>query len=138
MATKMKTKKSKPTRADANKVWWWCVNEYGRSKINGSYPHLEFRKFNYYDDELAYGYYDEIENVICVNRLTNKTLIDLIDTVIHEWTHYHQPIKSHIRRMAKEGRVDELFEDHDPLEREAQKIAYRDAERCYQELYLVP
>ena len=129
-----KTKQSKPTRADAEKVYWWCVAEYGRSTTNGGYPYLEFRKPDYYSGD-AFGYFDEIEGTLFVNKEKNVTIIDLIDTVIHEWTHYLQPIRSHIRRMTKEGKEEKLFENNDPLEIEARKIARRDRSKCFKELY---
>lgn len=129
-----KTKHSKPRKPDAEKVYWWCVEEYGRSKINGSYPELEFKHPDYLTEGLC-GEYDYIENTIFVNRKENKTLIELIDTMIHEWTHYHQPIRSHLQKMAKEGKLHRAFEEKDPLEIEARKVARRDRSKCFKELF---
>lgn len=129
-----KYRSSKPTRKDAENIYLWCVQKYGRSKINGSYPELLFRKPDYFLGD-AYGYYDPDEKVLYINKDKNKTVIDLIDTMIHEWTHYHQPVKSHWRKMAKEGRLDEVFEKGDPLEEEAYRIAKRDRDKCFKDLF---
>ena len=130
----MKTKESKPTRGDAVKIYDWCKKTYGRSKVNGPYPILQFRKPDYYSGD-AFGYYDPDEGTLFVNKTKNETIIDLIDTIIHEWTHYHQPLRSHSRKMIKEGRMHELFEETDPLEIQAEEVAERDCEKCFNELF---
>lgn len=131
---KKRTKKSKPTRADVEKIYWWCVSNYGRSKVNGPYPDLQYRKADYLTEGI-FGEYDWIENTIFVSKDKNKTLIDVIDTMIHEWVHYQQPLRSHLRTMAKEGKLDLAFEDGDPLETEARIIARKDRSRCFRELF---
>ena len=80
-------KKKVVTRSTAYKILWWCVAEYGRSKLNGSYPYLEFRKGDYYTGD-DYGYYDEIDGVIFINKEKHLTLEELVKTIIHEYTHY--------------------------------------------------
>jgi len=126
----------KPTRSDAVKIYRWCMNEYGRSKINGSYPELIFRKPDYLTED-CYGEYDSISNTLFISKTENIHLIDLIDTIIHEWIHYLQPIRSHLRTMRSEKRLHEAFNNKDPLEIEAQKIAKRDKKKCFLQIYKI-
>ena len=69
----MSNEKNWVTRATAQKILDWCYFTYGRSKINGAYPALEFRKPDDYTGD-DYGYYDEIDQTIFVNREIEKCL----------------------------------------------------------------
>ena len=120
------TEQKKVNRHHALKVMDWCRIKYGRSKYNGRYPGLEFK----IDRECLerYGYYDDIENVIVINSVTNTDVFTLINTVIEEWTHYMQS-------QSEYSKLDEKYYYHEhPMELEAERIAKRDYKKCYKDL----
>jgi hypothetical protein len=114
---------SKPHRGHVNKIFEWCKKKYGRSKYNGRYPDVVFRKGYHYDGE-EWGYYDEIDKCIYINRDKHETLEDLVDTMIHEYTHYLQNMY-HYQIIARY--MDN--EDH-PFEIQAEQVSERDKEEC--------
>ena len=115
--------KQLPHRGHVDKIYTWCKKKYGRSKHNGIYPDIEFRKVDYYDGE-EWVYYDEIEKRIYINRDKHETIQDLIDTIIHEYTHYLQNMH-HYQVLA-------LYLDHEhhPLEIEAEQMSEKDGPEC--------
>lgn len=115
--------KVKPHRGHVDKVYGWCKKKYGRSKYNGRYPDVVFRKGDYYDGE-EWGYYDEIDKTIYINRDKHETVEDLAHTIIHEYTHYLQSMH-HYQILA-------LYHEHDnhPLEIQAEEVANRDLPEC--------
>lgn len=115
--------KQLPHRGHVDKIYDWCKKKYGRSKYNGRYPDVVFRKGDYYDGE-EWGYYDEIDQCIYINRDKHETLQDLIDTIIHEYTHYLQNMY-HYQIIAKY-----LESDQHPMEIEAESISQRDGPEC--------
>ena len=115
--------KQLPHRGHVDKIYEWCKKKYGRSKYNGRYPDIVFRKGDYYDGE-EWGYYDEVDKCIYINRDKHETLQDLIDTIIHEYTHYLQNMY-HYQIIAKY-----LEHDQHPMEIEANAIADRDGIEC--------
>jgi hypothetical protein len=119
-----KKKKSVVTRSTAYKILWWCISEYGRSKLNGPYPYLEYRKADYYNGE-DYGYYDEIEGMIFINKEAHLTLEDLVKTIIHEYTHYVKHSMHEYKILSKY-----LSHHRNPLEIDARKIEKRDYKKC--------
>lgn len=115
--------KQLPHRGHVDKIYEWCKKKYGRSKHNGRYPEVVFRKGDYYDGE-EWGYYDEVDKCIYINRDKHESIKDLVDTLIHEYTHYLQNMH-HYQVLA-------LYLDHEnhPLEIEAEMISDRDSEEC--------
>lgn len=115
--------KQLPHRGHVDKIYEWCKKRYGRSKHNGRYPDVVFRKGDYYDGE-EWGYYDEVDKCIYINRDKHETLQDLIDTMIHEYTHYLQNMH-HYQIIA-------LYLEHDehPMEIQANAIADKDGIEC--------
>lgn len=127
----MEYKEIKLNRSSAMKVYEWCKKRYGRSKHNGRYPDLQYRKPDYMTEGL-FGLYDEVENYIFVNREEVQTLEDLITTVIHEYVHYTQNIKVDWKVLNKY--FDPISMDH-PLEREAEETSKRDFPTCLREVF---
>jgi hypothetical protein len=115
--------KQLPHRGHVDKIYEWCKKRYGRSKYNGRYPDVVFRKGDYYDGE-EWGYYDEVDKCIYINRDKHETLQDLIDTMIHEYTHYLQNMH-HYQIIA-------LYLEHDehPMEIQANAVADKDGIEC--------
>ena len=114
---------SKPHKGHVQKVYEWCKKKYGRSKYNGRYPDIVFKKSDYYSGE-DWGYYDEIDKVIFVSKDKHETLRDLVHTIIHEYTHYLQSMYHY--------KILSLYLEHheNPLEIQAESIADRDVDEC--------
>jgi hypothetical protein len=122
----MNKEKNNFTRSTAYQILYWCIAEYGRSKLNGRYPHIEYRKYDAEtEDEEEYGYFDEVEGVIVINKETNKTLTDLVQTIIHEYVHYRFHSMAEYRVLSKY-----LSHARNPLEIDARKIEKRDYKKC--------
>jgi hypothetical protein len=120
----------KLTRGTVLKVYEWCKKRYRRSKYNGRYPDIVYRKSDYITGE-DWGYYDEQENLIFISKDKHSSLADLVDTVIHEYTHYKQNIKVDFRILSKYFESD----DQHPLEIEARSTADRDTPICLKEVF---
>lgn len=115
--------KSLPHRGHVDKIFEWCKKKYGRSKYNGRYPEVVFRKGDYYDGE-EWGYYDEIDQCIYINRDKHETVADLVDTMIHEYTHYLQNMH-HYQIISK------YLDPHEhPMEISAENAAEKDGPEC--------
>lgn len=118
----------KPTRKHVNQILEWCLETYGKSKFNKPFPIIEFRKPDYYT-EGCMAFYDEIESVIFIDKEKNNNIKELANSIIHEYIHYKQNMK-HYQILAMY-----LPDNKNPLEKEAAKIANRDAKKCIKELF---
>lgn len=112
-------------------VYEWCRKTYGRSKYNGRYPDLTYKKGDETNCDHM-GEYDFYDNCIFVNSDQIKSLYDLVSTVIHEFTHYKQNMKVDWVILCKY--FDQYSSDH-PLEKEAIEIELRDTPKCMKELF---
>ena len=97
----------------------WCVENFGVNNRRHKPFTISIRKYNNKKDR--YGQFDEIDNVITIYYGTCKNIKLLIQTLIHEYTHYMQPIRSAYHRLYKEHG----YNNH-PMEIEA-----RDMEKKY-------
>jgi hypothetical protein len=76
----------------ASMVFTWCKQNMGVNNRKGYKPMFYLSAM--IDDGQICGDYDEIDNEICIYY---KNLIDvreLVDTMIHEWTHQLQPCRT--------------------------------------------
>jgi len=121
----------KVNRSAALKIYQWCKKKYGRSKYNGRYPDVKFRKGDYTTEDV-WGLYDCEENYIYVNSSSVITLEDLVVTMIHEYTHYKQNMRVDWVVLCKY--FDSTTFDH-PLEKEAEETAQRDRVSCLKEVF---
>ena len=64
----------------------WCIDRYGASIHND----LDTLQIKFRSKLEFYGEYDSEDNVIYVNPTKHGTLIELVNTVIHEYTHFKQ------------------------------------------------
>jgi hypothetical protein len=114
---------SKPHRGHVDKIYAWCKSKYGRSRYNGRYPDIAFKKSDYYTGE-DWGYYDEDEQLIYINKDKHENLEDLVHTIVHEYTHYKQSMYHY--------RILSIYLDphENPLELEADMVAERDTPEC--------
>ncbi len=120
--------KIKPTRKHVNQIFDWCQQTYGKSKFNKEFPAIEYRKQDYYTEEIM-AFYDEIESTIFINKDKNDNLEELINSVIHEYIHYKQNMK-HYQILALY-----LPDNKNPMEIEAHKIAKKDTKKCLKEVF---
>ena len=118
----------KPTRKHAVKIFEWCVKEYGKSKFNKVLPAIEFRKENYLTEGF-FGFYDSDDATIYINKDMNHDIPELVNSIIHEYTHYKQNM-THYQILSLY-----LSDEQNPLEIEAHEIADRDTQKCLKELF---
>ena len=118
-------KKNLITRSVCYDILYWCISEFGRSKLNGRYPHIELRKGDYYTGEDALGYFDEIESSIFINKDLNKTLEELVKTILHEYCHYCYHSMLEYKILSKY-----LSHHRNPLEIEARRFEIKHYKRC--------
>jgi hypothetical protein len=74
----------------AKLAYLWCVSNLKKSKYHNDVPRLIVRsskKSNSYK-----GYYKENKNIIVVFSKNHKSILDICETIIHEWKHYQQNI----------------------------------------------
>jgi len=122
------TDQIKPTRKHVNQIFEWCIKHYGKSTFNKTVPVIEFKKQDYYT-EGCMAFYDEIDSVIHINKDQNDNLPELINSVIHEYTHYKQNMK-HYQILSLY-----LSDSKNPMEIEANKIAKKDTKKCLKEVF---
>lgn len=114
------------TEENAYRILYWCISEFGRSKLNGKYPHIELVSKDE-NEENNIAYYDEIEDTIYLfpehEELT--TLTDLVKTVIHEYAHYRFHSMAEYKVLAKY-----LPHHKNPLEKDAIKYEKKYYKKC--------
>jgi len=118
-----KAKKSLINMTTAYQILFWCISEYGRSKLNGKYPHIEFLKKN--EEEDLYGYFDEVESTIYIYKNKMNSLENLAKTIIHEYTHYVKHSMAEYKVLSKY-----LSHERNPLEIDARKVERQDYGKC--------
>jgi Zn-dependent peptidase ImmA (M78 family) len=117
-----------PSHHDAKKILSWCIERYGKSKYNGNYPAIEYKKPDHTQEDYA-GYYDEDEELIFVNKNMVKTMKELTKTIIHEYAHYRYHKMKDYYVLAKY-----MNHDDNPMEKEAEQIENRDYKLCMSHL----
>lgn len=83
----------------------WCRESFGEnhrrknefSVYVGPQPKRLLKKYGKY-----YGCYDCMENKLSVFPENNKNIKELIQTTIHEYTHYTQPIRSKYYKLEQQ------------------------------------
>jgi len=103
------------------KIFDWCVNEYGLSKYQEYIPWLEIE-----DDNLGMmGEYESEENTITIYENYIKNTDELVETMIHEYQHYLQsPVW-----MERYYTMGHTHSTH-PYEIQAEEVAQRDKNKC--------
>ena len=124
-------------KTNTKKIFRWCKDHYGLSKFN-SQKSLKL----IFDDKLldndgnflAFGEYCPKLNGITINLKTHKehSILTLIDTMIHEYTHFKQDIKVMYGKYVHEYSYN--FQNH-PYEITARDRAAKDRWLCYRELF---
>lgn len=122
--------KAEINRKNALLILEWCKYRFGPSSINGSgcYPKLIFHRSK---KDRCLGEYNPYKNEIEIYADSfyskNRRFLTFINTIIHEYTHYHQSIKVKYFKYTNY--------DKNPLEIEANRVAKRNQYKCYEEVY---
>lgn len=118
-------------RQSALLILEWCFNTLGKSRFNGPKPKLIIH--NKITKENIYGCYTLHKNIINIYLPKHETLIDLIDTVIHEYWHYKQNMKKMYHKYVFKYGYE--YNEFHPYEITANKKAKRLRHKCYNELF---
>jgi hypothetical protein len=78
----------------ANYTLRWCKKNMGINKRKAA-PKISVRMKVKDEDGEWYGIYIWEENKIVISLEMNKTMKDIVSTVIHEYTHYLQSMKKY-------------------------------------------
>ena len=98
--TKTSTLTKKQIKKIVKKSMSWCKSNLGENKrkqykisyVAGSFPFLED----------SYGCYDQFDNVVIVNIDNCPTVGRLTSTIIHEYVHSLQPIRTQYAKSIQE------------------------------------
>jgi hypothetical protein len=102
----------------------YCVKTFGLSQFNGSIPSIIIKRGRLEGDEKCRGFYDVSINTIVIFHIAHTSFIDVVNTVIHEYTHYLQDLGLYSILYRSFG-----YWDH-PQEIEADKTAKEYQWRC--------
>jgi len=114
------------------KIIDWCENRYGLSKFQSTFFKLRVYKHKKIqaDEGTQFGSYCENKNLLTIYLVSITSVELLIQIVIHEYTHYLQPIKTYYKDLWDHYGG---YKKH-PLEIEAWEVAYRDYRICLEAL----
>ena len=118
------------TEKEVKSILRWCKKNLGKSKYN-NIKALKIQRNNRIKN---FGVFDYKTNTIIINMAFHTQeggLIDLIDTIIHEYAHFKQDIKNEYKPYFKHS-SDSL---NHPLEKVAYRTAKKYAKICKKELF---
>jgi hypothetical protein len=119
-------------RRTAELALLWCRRKWGKSRYVKGRPGLRVLKRSRQD---LYGWYNERINLITLRLDWHESPLDLVETVIHEYTHYLQDIAGRYDRLA-EAYKDLPYEAH-PLEKQAYRRQAKWGAKCLAEIGLM-
>ena len=104
----------------------WCKEFFGENDRKRSKLQFEFteRKRTCCGGHMVYGNYCFYRNEIVIYLPNNKTIHDIVATVIHEYTHYLQ-VRTRYREYEKT-----LYYSQNPLERQAKRNETKYTKPC--------
>lgn len=101
-----------------HKAMVFCINNYGISKFKKEIPVVDVIREN----SDYYGWYENDDNIIFLNKALILNDLDFAETFIHEYQHYLQsPVWD--TRYARKF----TYSKH-PYEKKAESVAVRDAD----------
>ena len=113
-------------RKYAQLAFSWCKENFKPSKFTEGVPKLIIRKKGI----LFKGYYNQHKNIICIFLDKHNNLLDICNTVIHEWKHYQQNPEIYLKYRSK---YKKSLNGH-PHEISARKFAEKYSRVCKQEI----
>ena len=99
----------------------WCVKQWGVNNSKSTLLNINI-DWDPYENN---GEYDFKHNEICIFPKAHKNLRDLVDTVIHEYTHHLQKESTYWKLYKKY-----TYDDH-PYEVEANSVAKKYRKECW-------
>ena len=105
----------------------YCVDTFGINKRKKTEFTVSICKQR--GGEKSYGQYCPYENKITIHYDNCTKLKDLIQTVIHEYTHYMQPVKSSYHKLLKKYGY-----DNHPMEIEAREMEKQYYNECWNQI----
>ena len=121
---------SRINRKNGILVYNWCKQYFGRNPKLGTYPRFIFHRTKI--DGKCLGEFNPWTNTIRIYYKPfedkNRRLLTFINTIIHEFVHYHQDIKK------KYQKINDSYENN-PLEIEANTLAKLLQYECYEQIF---
>ena len=111
-------------RHHAIRVMNWCKGNVGLNYRRSYLPILEWHKRG--ED---CGDYDFEDNIISIYKNQHRSVLEIVETIIHEWVHYRQSRVKYYEYDEKFGYAG------NPLEKEAEKIASNLKYKCRKDLF---
>lgn len=119
--------------AIGDRVVEWCAKNLGTSKYHDGLPIIDpAYESDAKDTKDIYGEYDQDQNLIQPYTRLNRTVKQLVNTVIHEYTHYLQNPTWLQRYLAKHGHTP----NRNPYEARATANGLIYTEKCMKDLQL--
>ena len=81
----------------------WCMNTFKRSKYHKDLP-LVIVKYAHERYKNCYGEYDIKYNIMFIYSKRNRAVLQLVNTIIHEFVHHLQSPNWTMRYLEKYGR----------------------------------
>lgn len=72
------------------KMLEYCKQKWGKSEYHNDFPKLMVRKKTPKNEGDMYGCFNYQTNIICIYINSHSSMVDICDTVVHEYTHYLQ------------------------------------------------
>jgi hypothetical protein len=91
-----------------------------------TYPKLRLSRTRLKEEPSCKGEYDEDTNTLIIYKPAHRSAIDIIDTVIHEYTHSTQCMVKYFKMAGKHG-----YNKH-PYEHEATRMGKLHSKKCKQ------
>ena len=105
----------------------WCTDEFGVNRKKKQEFTVSIRKQKRTgDDPVAYGEYDLDNNTIIIYYNNCPRVKNLVKTLIHEYTHYLQPISTKYHKL-----LEEYGYDNHPMEVEARENEDNNYRPCW-------
>lgn len=128
-------KDSRVNRENALLILEWCFNKLGKSRFHKKHPKLIIlNKISKINLDVG-GWYDDNKNIISIVVPNQKTFIDFIDTVIHEFWHYKQNPKGYKYVYNRINWGENEIYKNDPSEISARNKAKKYKKQCYNDLF---
>lgn len=108
----------------AKLAYKWCLTNLKRSKYKKEEPKIIIRKSK---NKNYKGYYSQEKNLMVIFIDNHNCILDLCETVIHEWKHYQQNIEKMYNKYIKVYRRN--FKNH-PYEVTAERFSKKHGANC--------
>lgn len=125
MYTKIKGKRRVTIEKIVDYTLGWCIEKWG---LNGKRKGLLEIEVDWDSKEGPMGEYDYKDNLITIYPRNNVNIMDLVDSVIHEFTHQRQKMSKYHKVLKGTG-----YNDH-PMEIEAYEVARVNRKECWYEI----